>query len=138
MFFRLVLLFTLLPLAELYLLLQVGSYLGVGMTILVVVGTGVIGAQLARLEGWRTLRQMQENIQQGIVPTGELIDGALILAAGLLLITPGIITDIVGFSLLFPPTRSAIKRYIQHNLEAFTDSSADSSTIEVEFTRRPK
>ena len=64
MFFRLVLLFTLLPLAELYLLLQVGSYLGVGMTILVVVGTGVVGAQLARLEGWRTWRQMQENIQQ--------------------------------------------------------------------------
>jgi UPF0716 protein FxsA len=138
MFFRLVLLFTLLPLAELYLLLQVGSYLGVGMTILVVVGTGVMGAQLARLEGWRTWRQMQENIQQGIAPTGELIDGALILAAGLLLITPGIITDVVGFSLLFPPTRSAIKRYIQRKLDAFTDSSADSSTIEVEFTRRPK
>ena len=134
MFFRLVLLFTLLPLAELYLLLQVGSYLGVGMTILVVVGTGVVGAQLARLEGWRTWRQMQENIEQGIAPTGELIDGVLILAAGLLLITPGIITDIVGFSLLFGPTRSVIKRYIQRKLEA----SAHSSTIEVDFTRWPK
>ena len=134
MFFRLVLLFTLLPLAELYVLLQVGSYLGVGMTILVVVGTGVVGAQLARIEGWRTWRQMQENIQQGIAPTGELIDGVLILAAGLLLITPGIITDVVGFSLLFPPTRAAIKRYIQRKLEA----SAHSSTIEVEFNRWPK
>ena len=134
MFFRLVLLFTLVPLAELYLLLQVGSYLGVGMTILLVVGTGVVGAQLARLEGWRTWRQMQENVQQGIAPTGELIDGVLILAAGLLLITPGIITDVVGFSLLFPPTRAAIKRYIQRKLEA----SAHSSTIEVEFNRWPK
>ena len=134
----LVLLFTLLPLAELYVLLQVGSYLGVGMTILVVVGTGVVGAQFARIEGWRTWRQMQENIEQGIAPTGELIDGILILAAGLLLITPGIITDVVGFSLLFPPTRAAIKRYIKSKIDASAAASADSSTIEVDFTRWPK
>lgn len=135
MFIRLLVLFTLVPLAELYLLLQVGSALGVGMTILLVIGTGVVGAYLARMEGWRTLRQMQENVQNGIAPTGELIDAALILGAGLLLITPGIVTDSVGFSLLFPPTRTALKRAIRRRLEAHPPAS--SSTIEVEFTRRP-
>jgi len=134
MFFRLLVLFTIVPLAELYLLLQVGSILGVGLTILLVVGTGVVGAYLARLEGWRTLRQMQENLHNGIAPTGELIDAALILGAGLLLITPGIVTDVVGFSLLFPPTRAALKRAIRRRLEAHT--SASSSTIEVEVIRR--
>lgn len=134
MFFRLLVLFTIVPLAELYLLLQVGSILGVGLTILLVVGTGVVGAYLARLEGWRTLRQMQENLHNGIAPTGELIDAALILGAGLLLITPGIATDVVGFSLLFPPTRSALKRAIRRRLEAHTQAS--SSTIEVEVIRR--
>ena len=134
MFFRLLIVFTIVPLAELYLLLQVGSVLGVGLTILLVVGTGVVGAYLARLEGWRTLRQMQENLHNGIAPTGELIDAALILGAGLLLITPGIMTDIVGFSLLLPPTRAALKRAIRRRLEAHT--SASSSTIEVEVIRR--
>ena len=135
MFFRLLLVFTLIPLAELYLLLQVGSVLGVGLTILLVVGTGVVGAYLARLEGWRTLRQMQDNLHNGIAPTGELIDAALILGAGLLLITPGIVTDMVGFGLLFPPSRAGLKRAIRRRLEAHTPAS--SSTIEVEVIRRP-
>ena len=134
MFFRLLLLFTIVPLTELYLLLQVGSVLGVGLTILLVVSTGVVGAYLARLEGWRTLRQMQENLHNGIAPTGELIDAALILGAGLLLITPGIVTDIVGFSLLLPPTRTALKHAIRRRIEAHTQAS--SSTIEVEVIRR--
>ncbi len=135
MFFRLLLVFTLVPLAELYLLLQVGSVLGVGLTILLVVGTGVVGAYLARLEGWRTLRQMQDNLHNGIAPTGELIDAALILGAGLLLITPGIVTDMVGFGLLLPPSRAGLKRAIRRRLEAHTPAS--SSTIEVEVIRRP-
>jgi UPF0716 protein FxsA len=135
MFFRLLLVFTLVPLAELYLLLQVGSVLGVGLTILLVVGTGVVGAYLARLEGWRTLRQMQDNLHNGIAPTGGLIDAALILGAGLLLITPGIVTDMVGFGLLFPPSRAGLKRAIRRRLEAHTPAS--SSTIEVEVIRRP-
>ena len=135
MFFRLLLLFTIVPLTELYLLLRVGSVLGVGLTILLVVGTGVVGAYLARLEGWRTLRQMQDNLHNGIAPTGELIDAALILGAGLLLITPGIVTDMVGFSLLLPLTRAALKRAIRRRLEAHTPAS--SSTIEVEVIRRP-
>lgn len=134
MFVRLLLLFTLVPLVELYVLLRLGSRLGVAPTILLVIVTGVIGAQLARREGVRTLRQIQERLQRGTMPTEALIDGALIVAAGLLLVTPGVLTDAVGFGLLFPPTRVALRRYVRGRLE--TAVPAASSTVEVEFTRR--
>ncbi len=131
MFFRLFLLFTLIPLIELYLLITVGSYLGAGLTILVVLGTGMAGAYLARLEGWRTWQKIQSELQRGVTPANELIDGVLILAAGLLLITPGVLTDVVGLGLLFPPTRSALKLSIRRALE----KRVQSTHIEVHFDR---
>ena len=134
MFLRLLLLFTLVPLVELYVLLRLGSRLGVAPTILLVIVTGVVGAQLARREGVRTLRQIQERLQRGVMPTEALIDGALIVAAGLLLVTPGVLTDAVGFGLLFPLTRVALRRYVRRRLEAAVPAA--SSTVEVEFTRR--
>jgi UPF0716 protein FxsA len=133
MFFRLVLLFTLLPLAELYLLIKVGSYLGAGLTILVVLGTGIVGAYRARLEGWRTWRHIDEELRQGRAPAGEMVDAALILAAGLLLITPGIITDAVGLALLLPPVRAIVKTYLRRKLEAYSRSSS----VEIHFGRWP-
>lgn len=133
MFVRLLLLFTLVPLIELYVLLRIGSRLGVAPTILLVVVTGVVGARLARREGVRTLRQIQAQLQRGVVPTEGLVDGALILAAGLLLVTPGVLTDAVGFGLLFPLTRAALRRYVRRRLEAAVPAA--SSTVEVEFTR---
>ncbi|MCY4442050.1 MAG: FxsA family protein, partial [Deltaproteobacteria bacterium] len=93
MFARLLLLFTVVPLVELYLLIEVGSVIGGLNTILLVLGTGALGAFLARLEGLRTLGQIQRNLNQGIVPAEEMVDGVIILVAGLLLITPGILTD---------------------------------------------
>lgn len=134
MFLRLFLVFTLIPLFELYLLITVGSYLGVGLTILVVLGTGMAGAYLARLEGWRTWQKIQSELQSGAAPANELIDGVLILAAGLLLITPGILTDIVGFGLLVPPTRAALKIVIRRALEKRAQYTDD---IEVHFDRLP-
>lgn len=134
MFVRLLLLFTLVPLIELYVLLRIGSRLGVAPTILLVVVTGVVGAQLARREGVRTLRQIQAQLQRGLMPTEGLVDGALILAAGLLLVTPGVLTDAVGFGLLFPLTRAALRQYVRRRLEASVPAA--SSTVEVEFTRR--
>lgn len=131
MFFRLFLLFTLIPLIELYLLITVGSYLGAGLTIFVVLGTGMVGAYLARLEGWRTWQKIQHELQNGVAPANELIDGVLILAAGLLLITPGILTDVIGFSLLLPPTRAALKIAIRRALE----KRVRSTDIEVHFDR---
>ncbi len=134
MFVRLLLLFTLVPLIELYVLLRIGSRLGVAPTILLVVVTGVVGAQLARREGVRTLRQIQAQLQRGVMPTEGLVDGALILAAGLLLVTPGVLTDAVGFGLLFPLTRAVLRQYVRRRLEAAVPAA--SSTVEVEFTRR--
>ncbi len=131
MLFRLFLLFTLIPLIELYLLITVGSYLGAGLTILVVLGTGMAGAYLARLEGWRTWQKIQSELQNGAAPANELIGGVLILAAGLLLITPGILTDVVGFSLLLPPIRAALQVALRRALE----KRVRSTDIEVHFDR---
>jgi UPF0716 protein FxsA len=137
MFFRLFLLFTLIPLIELYLLITVGGYLGAGLTILVVLGTGIVGAHLARLEGWRTWQKIQSELQNGAAPANELIDGVFILTAGLLLITPGILTDVVGFSLLLPPTRAALKIAIRRALEKRVHSTDTDTDIEVHFDRLP-
>ncbi len=120
MFARLLLLFTVVPLIELYLLIEVGTVIGAPSTILLVLGTGALGAILARLEGLRTLRQIQRNLAQGIVPAEEMLDGVIILAAGLLLITPGILTDAFGFLLLVPVTRNAFKRRLRRRFDRTT------------------
>ncbi len=120
MFARLLLLFTVVPLVELYLLIEVGSVIGALNTILLVLGTGALGAFLARLEGLRTLGQIQRNLNQGIVPAEEMVDGVIILAAGLLLITPGILTDACGFLMLVPTTRNAFKRWLRRRFDRAT------------------
>ena len=117
MFTRLLLLFTVVPLVELYLLIEVGSIIGGLNTILLVLVTGVVGAFLAKLEGLRTLGQIQRNLSQGIVPAEEMLDGVIILVAGLLLITPGILTDAFGFLMLIPTTRNAFKRWLRRRFD---------------------
>ena len=102
---RLLLLFIVVPLVELYLLLRVADSVGVGTTILLVIGTGVLGSILARREGSAAWRGIREALASGRPPMGEIRDGALIVFAAALLLTPGILTDLIGFSLLFPPTR---------------------------------
>ncbi|MHC4064737.1 MAG: FxsA family protein [Planctomycetota bacterium] len=110
MFVRLLLLFTVLPLVELALLIRIGQAIEVGPTVGLVILTGLVGAALARHQGLRTLRRIQQNLAQGVVPTTELVNGLLILVAGLVLVTPGVITDAVGFALLVPPARNLIRR----------------------------
>ena len=109
---RLFLLFVATPLSELALLVYLGTVIGPWYTILIVVATGAIGAYLARNQGLATLARIRSSIQQGVIPSRELLEGALILAGGLLLLTPGVITDAVGFVVLIPPTRRAIARYL--------------------------
>ncbi len=120
MFARLFLLFTVIPLIELYLLIEVGSVIGGLYTILLVLGTGALGAFLAKLEGLRTLGQIQRNLNQGIVPAEEMLDGVIIMAAGLLLITPGILTDAFGFLMLIPATRNVFKRWLRRRFDRAT------------------
>lgn len=117
MFFRLFLLFTLIPAIELYLIIKVGSVIGALNTIFIIVFTGILGAYYARQQGFRVVTNIQWKMQQGNVPGDDLVDGAMLLVGGALLITPGFITDFAGFSLIFPPTRDAIKIAVKRYLE---------------------
>lgn len=113
MFTRLALLFVVVPLVELALLIQVGQWVGLMPTVLLVLGTGIAGAALARREGLRTLASIQASLAGGQLPGTALMDGAAILFGGALLLTPGILTDLVGFSLLAPPTRRWFARRLR-------------------------
>ena len=112
MFLRLLLLFTLVPLVELYLLIELGELIGVWSTVALVVSTGALGAYLTRLEGFRVLRRVQVEFQEGRVPTAGLLDGLLIVVAGAVLLTPGLITDALGFFLLCPPGRRVVRERV--------------------------
>ena len=106
------LLFTAIPLVELWLLFQLSGWLGFPATITLVLGTGFAGAALARWQGWQVMARVQEQMRQGMLPAGALGDGALILVAGVLLITPGVLTDLFGLALLVPPVRALVKRAV--------------------------
>jgi UPF0716 protein FxsA len=112
MFLRLLLLFTLVPLVELYLLIEIGGAIGVAPTIAIVIVTGVIGAALARWQGLGVLRRLQDDLAAGRSPTDALIDGLLIFVAGAVLLTPGLITDALGFLLLVPAGRAAVRKLV--------------------------
>ena len=117
MFFRLFLLFTLVPALELYLILKVGSVIGALNTIFIIIFTGILGAYYARQQGFRVVNNIQRKMQQGTVPGDDLVNGAMLLVGGAFLITPGFITDFAGVSLIFPPTREAIKIGVKRYLE---------------------
>ncbi|MEA3328858.1 MAG: FxsA family protein [Candidatus Omnitrophota bacterium] len=113
----LILLFTLIPVIELALLIKVGQYIGAGYTIGIVIFTGVAGAYLAKMQGLLILHRIQEDVNQGIMPADKLFDGVLILCSGILLLTPGFITDIIGFMGLLPLTRNWFKRWLRRKIE---------------------
>ena len=115
---RLFLLFTLVPLAELWLLLRIGAWVGLLPTLALVVGTGIAGAWLARREGTRCWAAVQTELRAGRVPGEEILHAFLVLAAGLLLVTPGILTDLTGLALLLRPVRRLAVRSLRHRLEA--------------------
>jgi len=112
MLVRLLLVFTVVPLVELFLLVKIGESIGLGATVAIVVTTGVVGAWLTRIEGLRVIRQVRDELGQGRVPTDRLLDGLLILLAGAVLLTPGLLTDAIGFFLLVPPGRRLVRRYL--------------------------
>lgn len=107
---RLILLLTVVPLVELVILLRLAQAIEWGPTILLVIVTGVLGAWLARREGLRTLNKVQEDMAAGRPPTLALLEGVMILVAGVVLVTPGILTDLAGFALLVPPIRRWVAR----------------------------
>ena len=114
----LMLAFIAVPLVELAILIKIGQYLGVMGTLGVVVLTGLLGSVLAASQGSRALRQIREDMMAGRMPTQSILDGALVLAAGLLLLTPGLLTDSVGFFLLLPPGRRLLRRLLTRRLRS--------------------
>ena len=117
MLFKLFLCFTLIPVIELYLLINLGSVIGGFNTVLLVILTGFAGAWLARMEGLNTMFKVRQNLNQGIMPAEELLDALIILIAGLVLITPGLITDVLGLMLLWPYTRNRFKRFLRKKFD---------------------
>ncbi len=109
--------FIVMPLLELWLLLQLGGQFGWRPTLLLVVLTGITGAWLARVQGMRTVLAIRGDLAAGRMPAPRLIDGVMILIAGVLLITPGLITDAAGFLLLTPPVRVMIRTWLRRLME---------------------
>ena len=105
----LLLLFCALPFVELMLLVRLWEAIGLLPTLMIALGTGALGATLARQQGLATLARISSGLSQGEPPTDALVDGAMILLAGAVLITPGVLTDAFGFALLVPPVRQALK-----------------------------
>ncbi len=119
MLFKLFLCFTLIPVIELYFLIKIGTVIGGVNTILLVVLTGFAGAWLARMEGMHTMIKVRDSLQQGFMPAEELLDAVIIFIAGVVLITPGLLTDIAGLLLLLPVTRSKFKRFLRRKFDEF-------------------
>jgi UPF0716 protein FxsA len=119
MFKSLLLLFTIIPIIELYLLIKLGSSIGVWNTILFVLITGVFGAWLAHQQGLSVLNRIKSVLSMGKMPADELIDGVMILIAGILLITPGVLTDLTGIFLLIPPFRAKLKGFLKQRIQTW-------------------
>jgi UPF0716 protein FxsA len=116
-FIKLLAVFIFVPLMEIYLLIEAGRLIGVWPTICLILLTGIAGAWLARSQGVDILRRIQEETARGHMPAVNLIDGALVLIGGLLLLTPGFFTDLLGFSFLIPQTRGLWRQAIRVWLE---------------------
>lgn len=113
MFFtKLLLLFIIVPIVEIYVLIEIGRKIGTWSTIGIIILTGILGAYLVKSQGFLILRKIQNDLNEGILPGDSLIQGAIILAGGILLITPGFITDTIGFVFLIPTGREVVKKYL--------------------------
>lgn len=127
---RLLLLFIVVPALELFLLLQLGAYVGPLPTFALIVLTGMVGAYLARRQGLSVLGTAQAQMRAGELPAGSLADGVMIVIAGALLMTPGILTDGVGFLLLVPRFRAFVKGQLQSRFR----KAVDENRVRVHFS----
>ena len=116
MLLPLVLLFIVVPLAEIYVLIQVGEAIGPWWTIGILIADSVLGSVLLRMQGRAAWRRFGDAVQAGRVPAREVIDGALVIAGGVLLLTPGFLTDVLGLALLLPPSRALVRRMLVRRL----------------------
>lgn len=130
MFARLLILFITIPVVELYLFMTIGSRIGIFHTFGIILITGVLGAGLTKLQGMRTLARYQQAMSEGRLPHEEVMDGLMILVAGAVLLTPGFLTDAVGFSLLIPAVRAVLKRWLGQYLKGKIQVMGDGVNVE--------
>ena len=129
MLLKLFLAFTIIPIIEIYLLIEIGSIFGALTAVILVILTGFLGAFLARMQGLQTFFRIQESLREGRMPSGDLLDALLIVIAGLVLLTPGFLTDSVGFLLLIPASRNSIKFWLRRQIELRYMSNRPKDTI---------
>ncbi len=122
MLLKLFLAFTIIPVLEIYLLIKLGTFLGALNTVIIVILTGIIGAYLAKLEGLHTMTKVREALNRGEMPAEGMLDALLILVAGIVLLTPGFLTDIAGLLILIPQTRFLFKRWLRKKFDEWTQS----------------
>jgi len=115
----LLVLFIVLPILELYVIIQVGGEIGVPATLLILLLDGILGAALARSQGRVAWRRFNEATAAGRIPAQEVFDGAAIIVGGAFLLAPGFITDVIGLSLLIPPTRALYRRFLMRGARMF-------------------
>ena len=117
MLWKLFLAFTIIPVSEIYILIAIGGLIGILPSIALVILTGIVGASLARSQGLQTLGRIRDSFQQGVVPGEELINALLIAIAGIVLLTPGFLTDAAGLFLLIPATRTLCREWLKRRME---------------------
>ncbi len=130
----LVLLLVVLPLTELYVIVQVGSAIGYPLTFLLLIACSLVGLWLVKREGVGTWRRAQAQLRAGEVPAGEVVDGAMLLAAGTLLLIPGFVTDALGAILLLPPVRWFPRRWARNHRVVRTTNVVSGRVINVRNT----
>jgi UPF0716 protein FxsA len=126
------LLFTLLPIVDLWLLLQIGGALGFWPTLAITAAGATLGAFLARREGGKILAQWRRAMQELKMPEDGLVSGVLVVVGAALLAAPGVVTDVVGLALLFPPTRRAIAPWVRRRVDARIDRARKSGSLRVQ------
>ena len=125
---RILILFIAVPIVELFLLIEIGQRVGTLATVGLIIGTGVVGASLARQQGISTLARLRNDLDAGQLPAEPIFDGVLILLAAVVLITPGVLTDLVGFLCLVPAYRRFLKRFLKRRFERAVQTATVSVT----------
>ena len=144
MFQLLFVLFIIIPIIEITVIMQVGALLGIWPTIAIVILSAWLGAKYVRQQGLATLQSVQTRMAQGEMPSEEIVTGLMLLVAGVLLVTPGFVTDIFGLSLLVPAVRTAIANQVQKHIKvnqfgagAAFNHSAQGNVYQHETTSEP-
>ena len=121
MIFKLFLLFTLIPIIELMVLIDLGTSIGLAPTLGVVILTGALGAWAARTQGFYVVSRIQAEMAAGRLPGAEMVEGAMVLVGGVLLLTPGLLTDAAGFALMAPAVRAVVRGWLMRKFEKMID-----------------